>query len=80
MLDTLKEISEKREIKVYLDIPENILVDKKFASTFAPVPKYKKITKIIKPTMEFPAKRLVKPINFYPRSFSSWRNKTKVSL
>ena len=80
LLDTLKEISEKREIKVYLDIPENILVDKKFASTFAPVPKYKKITKIIKPTMEFPAKRLVKPINFYPRSFSSWRNKTKVSL
>ena len=68
------------EIKVYLDIPENILVDKKFASTFAPVPKYKKITKIIKPTMEFPAKRLVEPINFYPRSFSSWRNKTKVSL
>ena len=78
LIDILKEISQKRSIKVYLDDPVNILSDKKFASTFAPVPKYKKITKIVKPTMEFPAKRLVEPINVYPRSFSSWRKKAKI--
>ena len=74
----MKEISQKRTINVYLDDPVNILSDKKFASTFAPVPKYKRITKIVKPTMEFPAMRLVEPINVYPRSFSSWRKKAKI--
>ena len=78
LIEILKEISQKRTIKVYLDDPVNILSDKKFASTFAPVPKYKRITKIVKPTMEFPAKRLVEPINVYPRSFSSWRKKAKI--
>jgi deoxyribodipyrimidine photo-lyase len=78
LLEILKEISHKREIKVYLDNPVDILSNKKFASTFAPVPKYKKITNKVKPTIEFPAKRLAEPINFYPRSFSSWRKKTKI--
>ena len=80
LLDTLKEINEKRELTVYLDNPENVLMKKKYASTFAPVPKYKKITKNAKPTVEFPAKRLIAPINFYPRSFSAWRKKTKMAL
>ena len=80
LLDTLKEINEKRELTVYLDNPENVLMKKKYASTFAPVPKYKKITKNVKPTVEFPAKRLIAPINFYPRSFSAWRKKTKMAL
>ena len=79
LLDTLKEIDEKRKLTVYLDNPENILMGKKYASTFAPVPKYKKITKYAKPTVEFPAKRLMAPINFYPRSFSAWRKKTKMA-
>lgn len=79
LLDTLKEINEKRELTVYLDNPENVLMKKKYASTFAPVPKYKKITKNVKPTVEFPAKRLIAPINFYPRSFSAWRKKTKMA-
>ena len=49
------------------------LKNKLFASTFAPVPKYKKITKINKPLYEFPAQRLAQPIEFYPNSFSSWK-------
>lgn len=79
LLDTLKEINEKRELKVYLDNPLDVLSGINYASTFAPVPKYKRITQQIKPSMEFPANRLVDPVNFYPRSFSSWRKKTKLA-
>ena len=79
LLDTLKEINEKRELKVYLDDPLDVLSGINYASTFAPVPKYKRITQQIKPSMEFPANRLVDPINFYPRSFSAWRKKTKLA-
>ena len=79
LLDTLKEINEKRELKVYLDNPLDVLSGENYASTFAPVPKYKRITQQIKPSMEFPANRLVAPIDFYPRSFSAWRKKTKLA-
>ena len=80
LLDTLKEINEKRDLTVYLDNPQDILQKINFASTFAPVPKYKTITRSAKPTVEFPAERLVTPINFYPRSFSAWRKKTKMEV
>ena len=53
---------------------------KNFASTFAPVPKYKKITERNIPSIEFPALRLAEPINFYPTSFSSWRKKIKLNI
>ena len=80
LIDCLKEINSKRELQVYLANPEDYLQNKNFASTFAPVPKYKKITKQNIPTVEFPALRLAEPINFYPTSFSSWRKKIKLSL
>ena len=80
LIDCLKEISSKRELEVYLTNPEDYLQNKNFVSTFAPVPKYKKITKENIPSVEFPALRLVEPINFYPTSFSSWRKKIKLSI
>jgi len=79
LIDCLKELEGKRELKVYLTNPEEYLQNKKFVSTFAPVPKYKKITKQNVPSVEFPALRLAEPINFYPTSFSSWRKKIKLS-
>ena len=78
LIDTLKEINQKKELEVILGNPFEILKDIKFASTFAPVPKYRKITDSCPPTLEFPAHRLVEPIDFYPKSFSSWRNKIKI--
>ncbi len=80
LIDCLKEINSKRELQVYLTNPEDYLQNKNFASTFAPVPKYKKITKQNTPSVEFPALRLAEPINFYPTSFSSWRKKIKLSI
>ena len=75
-----KRISLKRDLTVVIDDPLIYLKNKLFASTFAPVPKYKKITKINKPLYEFPAQRLVQPIEFYPNSFSSWKKRIKLTI
>ncbi len=80
LLDCLKEINNKRELQVHLTNPDDYLQNKNFASTFAPVPKYKKITERNIPSVEFPALRLADPINFYPTSFSSWRKKIKLNI
>ena len=80
LLDCLKEISLKRDLTVVIDDPLIYLKNKLFASTFAPVPKYKKITKINKPLYEFPAQRLAQPIEFYPNSFSSWKKRIKLTI
>ena len=80
LLDCLKEINNKRELQVHLTNPDDYLQNKNFASTFAPVPKYKKITERNIPSTEFPALRLADPINFYPTSFSSWRKKIKLNI
>ena len=80
LIDSLKEINNKRELQVHMTNPENYLQNKNFASTFAAVPKYKKITKQNIPSVEFPTLRLAEPINFYPSSFSSWRKKIKLSI
>ena len=80
LLDCLKEINNKRELQVHLTNPDDYLRNKNFASTFAPVPKYKKITERNIPSIEFPAFRLADPINFYPTSFSSWKKKIKLNI
>ena len=80
LLDCLKELANKRDLKIYLDDPSEFLNGKNFGSTFAPVPKYKKITKKNIPTVEFPSTRLVEPINFYPSSFSSWKKRIELKI
>ena len=80
LIDSLKEINSKRELQVHITNPEIYLQNKNFTSTFAAVPKYKKITKQNIPSVEFPTLRLAEPINFYPTSFSSWRKRIKLSI
>jgi deoxyribodipyrimidine photo-lyase len=80
ILDCLKEINDKKELEVHLTDPKEYLNNKNFASTFAPVPKYREITKRNIPSVEFPAPRLVEPINFYPSSYSSWKKKIKLKV
>ena len=79
-MDCLRELSNKRSTQVYLDNPIEYLKNKNFACTFAAVPKYKKITRVNIPTSEFPSVRLVKPINFYPSSYSSWKKRIELNI
>ena len=80
LLDCLRELANKRSTQVYLDNPIEYLKNKNFASTFAAVPKYKKITRVNIPTTEFPSVRLVKPINFKPSSYSSWKKRIEFNI
>jgi deoxyribodipyrimidine photo-lyase len=80
LLECLKEISLKRDLTVVLDDPMVYLKNKQFASTFAPVPKYKKITNVNQPIFEFPTQRLAQPIDFYPNSFSSWKKRVELNI
>tara|TARA_Y100000022_G_scaffold186122_1_gene182491 strand:+ start:5760 stop:6959 length:1200 start_codon:yes stop_codon:yes gene_type:complete len=80
LLDCLKEINSKKDLEVHLADPKEYLYNKKFASTFAPVPKYRNITEQNIPAVEFPTLRLAEPINFYPSSYSSWKKKIKLKL
>ena len=80
LLDTLKELALKRNLLVFLGDPKLILSDYNYAVTFACVPKYQEITKIIKPVAEYPTVRLADPISFYPRSYTSWKKKIKLTV
>ena len=80
LLDTLREISHKKDLSVFIDDPKFILKEQKFAVTYACVPKYRDITSLIKPAIEFPSRRLAEPISFYPKSYSSWKKKIKLSV
>tara|TARA_B100000902_G_scaffold386073_1_gene428237 strand:+ start:471 stop:1664 length:1194 start_codon:yes stop_codon:yes gene_type:complete len=80
LIDTLKELSNKKNVIVHIDDPKHILKEVKYASTYACVPKYKEITKINQPVAEFPTQRLAEPIDFYPRSYTSWKKKIKLTI
>ena len=80
LLDTLREISHKKNLSVFIEDPKFILKGYKFAVTHACVPKYREITTLIKPATEFPTRRLAGPISFYPKSYSSWKKKIQLTV
>ena len=80
LLDTLKELANKRTLIVEIDDPSEVLQKYKFTSTHACVPKYRKLINQNSPTLEFPATRLVAPIDFYPRSYTSWKKKVRLNV
>ena len=79
-MDTLREISHKKNLSVFIEDPKFILKGYKFAVTHACVPKYREITTLIKPATEFPTRRLAGPISFYPKSYSSWKKKIQLTV
>jgi len=73
LLDTLKELAVKKNLVVHVGDPQKILQNYNYASTHACVPKYKDIISKNMPVVEFPTRRLVEPIDFYPKSYTSWK-------
>ena len=78
--DMKSKLSNKKKVIVHVGNPKTVLKNIKYASTYACVPKYKAITKENQPLAEFPAERLAEPIDFYPRSYSSWKKKIKLKI
>lgn len=73
-LQTLQDLSTRRNLRVYLGDPYEFANQNRVAVTFAPVPSFKKITQ---PAALYPYPWLIRPHSGSVRSFSSWRNAIK---
>jgi deoxyribodipyrimidine photo-lyase len=71
-LQTLQDLSSRRTLQVYLGDPYQFAAENSAAVTFAPVPSFKKFTKLAE-VHPYPWLRL--PHAGSVRSFSSWRAK-----
>lgn len=71
-LETLKDLSSRRNLKVFLGNPYKFAEENEVAVTFAPVPSFRKFTKI---AQLYPFPWLRKPQGGSVRSYSSWRGK-----
>lgn len=69
-LETLQDLSQRRELQVYLGDPYQFAKDNAVAVTFAPVPSFKKFTNLAE---IHPFPWLQQPQSGSIKSFSSWR-------
>lgn len=69
-LETLQDLSTRREVQVYLGSPYDFAKDNPVAVTFAPVPSFRKFANVAE---LHPYPWLKKPGSGSVRSFSSWR-------
>jgi deoxyribodipyrimidine photo-lyase len=73
-LETLKDLSERRELQTYLGDPYQFARDNSVAVTFAPVPSFKKFHGLAE---IHPYPWLQQPHSGSVKSFSAWRKFTK---
>lgn len=71
-LETLKDLSSRRNLRVFLGDPYKFAEENEVAVTFAPVPSFRKFTKI---AQLYPFPWLRRPQGGSVRSYSSWRGK-----
>ena len=71
-LETLQDLSARREVEVYLGDPYLFAAENPVAVTYAPVPSFKKFQKLAE---VYPFPWLRTPHSGSVRSFSSWRKK-----
>jgi deoxyribodipyrimidine photo-lyase len=69
-LETLQDLSQRRNLKVYLGSPYEFAKDNPVAVTFAPVPSFKKFKNLAE---IYPFPWLQQPHSGSVKSFSSWR-------
>ena len=71
-IQTLQDLSTRRDLQVYLGDPYQFTEENAVAVTFAPVPSFKKFQNLAE---VHPYPWLLRPHSGSVRSFSSWRNK-----
>ena len=71
-IETLKDLEQRRVLKVFLDDPYSFAQENKVAITYAPVPSFKKFENLAQ-ILPYPWFR--KPHTGSLKSFSAWRNK-----
>ncbi len=71
-LETLKDLASRRNLRVFIGDPYKFAEENEVAVTFAPVPSFRKFTKI---AQLYPFPWLRRPQGGSVRSYSSWRGK-----
>ena len=75
--ERLAELANTRELSVHLGDPATILAGSSVATTFAPVPGWKRIAKTVNPVEVHPWPWLRTPGTGSLASFSAWRNTSR---
>jgi len=73
LVETLAEIAEERELRIWLGDPAEVLADRRPAVTFAPVPGFRRISAAVRPSVVHPWPWLRRPTGGAVSSYSAWR-------
>ncbi len=73
LTDRLAELATSRTMEIHLDDPFEVLAGRALATTFAPVPKARRLVERLDPVEVHPWPWLVRPTNGPISSFSAWR-------
>jgi deoxyribodipyrimidine photo-lyase len=73
LAETLGDLADRREVKVYCGRPADILADLKLAATFAPVPGWRRLSQLLDIAEMHPWLWLRRPHDGPIGSFSAWR-------
>ncbi len=73
LAECLGDLAERREVEVRRGVVAHELDGRSLASTWAPVPGYKRISEVVRPTEVHPWPWLVHPKRAPVRSFTAWR-------
>lgn len=76
MVETLAELATHRAVEVWRGDPVAVLADRSVATTFAPVPGWRRRQAAIRPVQVHPWPWLMRPSGAALRSFSAWRRMT----
>ncbi|MGI9030460.1 MAG: FAD-binding domain-containing protein [Ilumatobacteraceae bacterium] len=76
LAETLADLTARRPVEVWLGRPAEVLADRKVATTFAPVPGWRRLARLVRPVEVHPWPWLVRPHGDSARSYTAWRKST----
>ena len=78
LVECLADLAERREVEVHLGDPVQVLAGRSLATTFAPVPGWRRRAQRIRPAVVHPWPWLVRPHGGPAGSFTAWRKAARV--
>jgi deoxyribodipyrimidine photo-lyase len=77
LTERLAELGQDRELRLALGTPADVLTDERVATTFTPVPGWRRLHKLLQPVEVHPWPWLKQPQGGPLSSFSAWLRKTQ---
>lgn len=73
LTETLAELATHRSVEIHLGRPAEVLSDRPVAVTFAPVPGFRRLARVVSPVEMHPYPWLRRPVGGSVASYSQWR-------